>query len=208
MAAASSAQVSANAAADAGRSERQNEYAAPPAPIPSSAMASTSPNMKVVPPSSGVSIRYQTISIRRNAKPATAEAPKTNRGGTGPRAPPVRARTAGSPGGVSFRAAARARTPTRRLTSAAISRVLRLPNVSTSQKVESRAPATAPTVFAAYSRATRRRLTSSPVSIARAAAGSVPPMRNVGVPMTTAARARRSTDAPPSPRTAEPPSAM
>src|SRR4030095_12456973 len=52
-----------------------------PAAIPASATARIRPNVKVDPPSSGPSIRYHTSSIRKNAKPVTTAAVKTNAAG-------------------------------------------------------------------------------------------------------------------------------
>src|ERR1043165_7534558 len=74
IAAASSEQVSAKPARVAWRLPPQNAYAAPPRPMPRRAMARIRPNVKVEPPRSGASMRYQTSSMRRKAKPPTAAA--------------------------------------------------------------------------------------------------------------------------------------
>ena len=63
------------------RPEKHAAYKTPPRPIPNKAMARMRPNVKVEAPSGEQSIRYQTISISRNANPAMAEAAKTNAGG-------------------------------------------------------------------------------------------------------------------------------
>ena len=60
---------------------RRSAYSSPPRPMPASATASTRPKVKTDPPSSGASSRYQTSSIRKNAKPTVAEARRRN--GTG-----------------------------------------------------------------------------------------------------------------------------
>src|SRR6185295_9613066 len=73
-AAASSRQQAAKPESDAGRSRPISEYNSPPRPMPASATASTSPKVKTDPPSSGPRSRYQTSSIRKNAKPTVADA--------------------------------------------------------------------------------------------------------------------------------------
>ena len=62
-------QVHPNPESDAGLSLANSAYNSPPMPMPASATASTSPKVKTDPPSSGASSRYQTSSIRKNAKP-------------------------------------------------------------------------------------------------------------------------------------------
>ena len=47
-------------------------------PMPTSATARISPKVKTDPPRSGPSIRYHTSSIRKNAKPTTADATSRN----------------------------------------------------------------------------------------------------------------------------------
>ena len=84
IASASSVQVSAKPPIVARDSPPRSAYAAPPAPMPRSAMARINPNMNVVPPRSGASIRYQTSSINKNAKPATDAATKTKRANGAP----------------------------------------------------------------------------------------------------------------------------
>src|SRR6476619_6758121 len=54
-----------------------NEYIRPPIPIPRRATARMRPKVNAVPPRIGLSIRYQTSSIKRKTKPVTAEATKT-----------------------------------------------------------------------------------------------------------------------------------
>src|SRR5262249_8927674 len=80
-AAASSRQHHAKPASVAGSSSATNAYNSPPTPMPTSAMASTKPNVKTDPPISGASRRYQTSSIKKNAKPTVPDANSTN--GTG-----------------------------------------------------------------------------------------------------------------------------
>ncbi len=92
-------------------------------------------------------MRYQTSSMRKNAKPTTAAAARTNRGG----AASGRSRAAPSPGesgtGEDRRLSAPARRATPRFATAASQRVQRVPNASRSQNVAARQPATAPSVF-------------------------------------------------------------
>src|SRR5690242_11770252 len=74
MNSASAAQVSAKPPSVAGRWPPNTEYRAPPIPMPRSAIARMRPNVYDEPPSSGASMRYQTSSISRNAKPTTPAA--------------------------------------------------------------------------------------------------------------------------------------
>src|SRR6185295_16194156 len=91
-AAASSRQHAAKPEIDTGRSRPISEYKRPPRPMPASATASTRPKVKTDPPSNGPRSRYQTSSIRKNAKPTVADA--IRRKGTGG------AGRAGGPGGA------------------------------------------------------------------------------------------------------------
>src|SRR5882762_9015393 len=78
-AAASIRQDEANPRSEAGRSLATSEYNSPPMPMPASATASTRPKVNTDPPSSGPSSRYQTSSIRKNAKPTVAAATRRKR---------------------------------------------------------------------------------------------------------------------------------
>src|SRR5664279_4437627 len=61
--------------------ERSDPCTKLPAPIPKSATARMVPKLNTVPPRSGPSMRYQTISMRKKAKPTTADATRTKLGG-------------------------------------------------------------------------------------------------------------------------------
>src|SRR5262249_3590800 len=112
------------------------------------------PNVKTEPPRIGPSIRYQTSSIRKNAKPTTADAVRTKL--TGAKATAVAlsgaaddsAETASeNSGGGMTDANLLATTATMPLRHAASHNVSRVPNVSSMKKVASRQPLTAPKVL-------------------------------------------------------------
>ncbi len=69
MAAASRPQLTANPQTVGRRRRKRRLYAAPPRPMPSRATVRISPKVKVVPPRIGPNMRYQTISMRKKAKP-------------------------------------------------------------------------------------------------------------------------------------------
>ena len=89
-------------------------------------------------------MRYQTSSISRNAKPVTAAAPSTNQAGA---AAGAAGASASLSAGASRRPARAARPAIARFTAAASHSVRRVPNASNSQNVDSRQPATAPSVL-------------------------------------------------------------
>ncbi len=155
-------------------------------------------------------MRYQTSSIRKNAKPTPAAAPSTNAvGAAGGSALAAGAAGTGvsSPASGRVRATARAVCATSMLTRQASHNVRWVPNVSSMKKVARNDPVTAPSVFTPYSRATARRPRSSSDSTARAAAGNVPPINTVGSANTSVARTSRSAVPAPRPSVALPPRA-
>ena len=81
IAAASRRHDVASPASEAGRLTPMSEYSSPPMPMPTSATARINPKVNTEPPSSGPSIRYQTSSIRKKAKPTTPEATSRNETG-------------------------------------------------------------------------------------------------------------------------------
>jgi hypothetical protein len=112
-------------------------------PMPASAIARTSANMKVVPPRIGESMRYQTSSISRKAKPVMKAAG---------RAPFTRALVEDRQSCLSGAAPAlvlQATIPTARFTAAAAHNVHRLPNLSINTNPAATTPITAPAVFTA-----------------------------------------------------------
>ena len=144
MAAASSEQVKANPPTVALPPPPQKEYAAPPNPMPRSAMARMSPKVNVDPPSSGASMRYQTSSMSRKTKPVRAAAARTSGGGEA-----AYSRTSRPDPSLTLGMTARLRAtmPTSALSSTATYSVRRLPNTSSMKNVESSVPITAPRVF-------------------------------------------------------------
>jgi hypothetical protein len=190
--------------------------------MPASAIARIAPNVNVVPPRSGPSIRYQTSSINRNAKPTIAAVVRMrylpspwSAAGSVWSAADSSWSAADSAAGSSAAGAAEsaafhrlidlATSATSTLISAAINSVRRLPNVSSMKNVEISVPATAPRVFIPYSSARFRRAVSESVSTARAAAGNVPPIASVGIANTSAARSKRTPVAAEIPSCTEPP---
>src|SRR5437660_8856361 len=77
---ASAAHVIAKNWTEAERFKPKSAYATLPSPIPSKATARINPNENVDPPRSGPSIRYQTISMRKKAKPTRPAAQNTKIG--------------------------------------------------------------------------------------------------------------------------------
>src|SRR5260370_6534557 len=103
-------------------------------------------------------MRYQTSSMRKNAKPTTAAAASTNRGGAASGRSPAFGPSAGdSGGGRDRRLSAPASPATPRFTAAASHKVARVPNASQSQKVAARQPAKAPREVTPYRIAAARR---------------------------------------------------
>jgi hypothetical protein len=163
-------------------------------------------------------MRYQTSSMRKNANPTIAAAGSTKDAGaaaglSAPRMTFSSAATGATPTPSPLSAAnrlakLRAVSAIKTLIRLANHNVRRVPNTSRRTNVAKKAPVTAPSVFAPYNAARRRRLTSLAVSTARLAAGSVPPMATVGTHSTTVASIRRTTVAPPSPRVTDPPIPM
>ena len=103
------------------------------------------------------------------------------------------------------RAIARATTKIKRLHSAAIHSVRRVPKTSSAKKLVKLAPTTAPSALAPYSSAMLRRPTSAPDSTDRAAAGMVPPIKSVGAPSTSALSSSRAATPPTGPSATLPP---
>lgn len=143
MHAASRRQVQAKPASVARRPK--SAYAAPPRPMPKSATARINPNVKIVPPRSGPSIRYQTSSMRKNANPLTSTAPRANHSGAAGGSGTAATACGGSDAGP--RAIERAVMATSRFTSAAIHSDALVPKTSSMKKLASRHPLTAPSVF-------------------------------------------------------------
>src|SRR5262249_9229760 len=160
---------------------------------PSSAHASTSPNVNVEPPRIGAVIRYHTSSASRNTNPVTAAAPSTYHA--------ARVRGCGATGASSgsARDSHHAMAPIATLNAHATHGDARVPTAWSVTKLGSSAPATAPSVSAPYNSAAVLRASSSSVVAARAAAGSVPPIASTGTPITIAASTSRSAVAPRSP---------
>jgi hypothetical protein len=109
------------------------------------------PNVKTVPPRIGPSIRYHTISIKKNANPTMPAAPRLNQAGgwlvrssTASFECPSLSAVAGGFEREPIRCAASA-TP--RLTAHASHSVARVPNVSSMKNVEVAHPTTAPNVL-------------------------------------------------------------
>ena len=149
-------------------------------------------------------MRYQTSSIRRKAKPAIPAAINvipSREDGEGSSS----YLRCGSLASLGMTARFRATIPTSALSRTAINSVRMFPNVSSMKNVDSNVPVTAPRVLTPYSSETRRRPSSSLDSTARAAAGSVPPIRNVGIPRTRRASRSRAIVAKKSPSVTEPP---
>ncbi len=157
-------------------------------------------------------MRYQTSSISKKAKPTIAAEIKTRRAegglaeaeaeagsgsgsGLGWEVEAAAAEAADSVAGMR-RASARAQTATIAFRPQASQSMRCEPITSSSTNVDATQPATAPSVLAPYSTASRRRPTSPSVSTACAAAGSVPPIRNVGTHNTIAASTSRTTVPP------------